>query len=141
LKERGHDIKAVTKTKKKAKDILKKPKLKKNLPFAAVLPELTSIILNSTDKSVIQKIYLFGSYAYGKPTKDSDLDICVILDNIEEDLDIYLNISKALFHKDIIKCDLLVYKEREFYHYENPYSVENTIMEKGNLLYERKESN
>ena len=102
-----------------------------------MLPELASIILNSTDKSVIQKIYLFGSYAYGKPTKDSDLDICVILDNIEEDLDIYLDISKALFYRDIIECDLLVYKEKNFYHYENPDSVENTIMEKGELLYER----
>ena len=137
MKERGHDIKAVTKKKKKEKSTLKKPKLKKNLPFTAVLPELASIILNSTDKSVIQKIYLFGSYAYGKPRKDSDLDICVILDNVEEDLDIYLDISKALFHKDIIECDLLVYKEREFYGARNPEGVEHTIMKKGNLLYER----
>jgi predicted nucleotidyltransferase len=109
----------------------------RKLPFAAVLPELASIILNSTDKNIIQKIYLFGSYAYGKPTKDSDLDICVILDNVEERNNVYLNISKALYYKDIIRCDLLVYKEKEFYHYENPESFENTIMEKGELLYER----
>jgi predicted nucleotidyltransferase len=115
----------------------KKPKLRKNLPFTAVLPELTSIILNCTEKSVIQKIYLFGSYAYGKPTKNSDLDICVILDNVEERNDIYLDISKALFYKDIIRCDLLVYKEREFYNSDNPESVEHTIMEKGELLYAR----
>lgn len=119
------------------KNTLKKPRLGKNLPFTAVLPELTSIILNCTDKSVIQKIYLFGSYAYGNPKKDSDLDICVILDNMEDNTDIYIDISKALFYRDIIRCDLLVYREKEFYHGENPESIENTIMERGELLYER----
>jgi len=131
------DIKAVTKTKKKAKNILKNPKLKKNLPFTAVLPELTSIILNSTDKSVIQKIYLFGSYAYGKPTKDSDLDICVVLDNVENQLDININISKALSYKEIFNFDLLVYKEEQFYNSNNYKSIENTIINKGKILYER----
>ena len=135
--ERGHDIKAVIKTKKKAKNILKKPKLKKKLPFTAVLPELTSIILNSTDKSVIQKIYLFGSYAYGKPTKDSDLDICVVLDNVENQLDININISKALSYKEIFNFDLLVYKEEQFYNSNNYKSIENTIINKGRILYER----
>jgi len=137
LIERGHDIKAVIKTKKKAKNILKKPKLKKKLPFTAVLPELTSIILNSTDKSVIQKIYLFGSYAYGKPTKDSDLDICVVLDNVENQLDININISKALSYKEIFNFDLLVYKEEQFYNSNNYKSIENTIINKGRILYER----
>jgi len=119
------------------KNTFKKSRLGKNLPFTYVLPELASIILNCTEKSVIQKIYLFGSYAYGKPTKKSDLDICVILDNIEERKDVYIDISKALFYRDIIRCDLLVYREKEFYHGENPESIENTIMEKGELLYER----
>ena len=26
-----------------------------------------------------EKIYLFGSYAYGTPTDDSDYDLCVII--------------------------------------------------------------
>jgi predicted nucleotidyltransferase len=102
-----------------------------------VLPELTSIILNSTDKSVIQKIYLFGSYAYGKPTKDSDLDICVVLDNVENQLDININISKALSYKEILNFDLLVYKEEQFYNSNNYKSIENTIINKGKILYER----
>jgi predicted nucleotidyltransferase len=137
LKERGHDIKAVTKTKNNEKKTLKKPKLRKNMPFTAVLPELTSIILNSTDKSVIQKIYLFGSYAYGKPTKDSDLDICVVLDNVENQLDINIDISKALSYKEIFNFDLLVYKEEQFYNSNNYKSIENTIINKGRIIYER----
>ena len=96
------------------------------MPFTAVLPELTSIILNSTDKNVIQKIYLFGSYAYGKPNKDSDLDICVVLDNVEDQLDININISKDLS-----------YKEEQFCNSNNYKSIENTIINKGRILYER----
>ena len=107
------------------------------LPFTDVIPELVSIILNSTDKAVIQKIYLFGSYAYGKPTADSDLDICVILDNVENQLEINISISKALYYKNILKCDLLVYKEEQFYNSDNYKSIENTIMNEGKILYER----
>ena len=29
------------------------------------------------------KIILFGSYAYGKPTQNSDLDICIIKENVK----------------------------------------------------------
>jgi len=32
------------------------------------------------------KIILFGSYAYGTPNKDSDIDICVIKKNINQKL-------------------------------------------------------
>jgi len=107
------------------------------LPYTGVLPELSSIILNSTEKSVIQKIYLFGSYANGKPTKNSDLDICVVIDNLDYTSDVYVDIRKSLFDKKIYECDLLLYRQREFFHGENPESIENTIMETGALLYER----
>jgi len=118
--------------------LIKRPELGENLPFKETIPELVQIILNSIEnKNVVQKIYLFGSYAYGKPTKESDLDICVILDNVEERTEIYIEIGVALFDKDIINCDLLVYKEKEFYNAKNPKSVEHTIMRKGWLLYER----
>jgi len=90
--------------KTKDKNTLRNQRLVKNKPYASILSDLANIILNSTDKNSIQKIYLFGSYAYGNPNKYSDLDICVIT---------------------------------VFYHGENPESIENTIMEKGKLLYER----
>jgi len=121
----------------KGKSAFKRSNLRRNLPYVGVLPELASIILNSTDKSVIQKIYLFGSYAHGKPTKNSDLDICVIIDNMDYTSDIYVSIVKSLYRKNIDELDLLLYRERDFYRGENPESIENTIMETGELLYER----
>jgi predicted nucleotidyltransferase len=120
-----------------AGNVSRKSKLDKNLPFASIVTELPSIILNSTNKSVIQKIYLFGSYAYGNPTKDSDLDVCVVLDNVEERLKIVIDIQRALLHNKIFECDLLVYKQEQFYRSKNPMSIEHTIMEKGEIIYER----
>jgi predicted nucleotidyltransferase len=116
----------------------KKIELSEKLPFANIIPKLVSIILNSTDKSVIQKIYLFGSYAYGKPDSQSDLDICIIIDDNKPRNFTYINVAKNLCHKyNISNYDLLVYRENEFYHGQNSESIENTIMENGILLYER----
>jgi predicted nucleotidyltransferase len=119
----------------------KMPWENKNLPFSSVVPRLASIVFGGVDKSKVQKIYLFGSYAYGTPDEDSDLDICVILDNQEKYHSYYVDIACSLLDKNIIKKDLLVYHENEFYGSKNPRSIENTIIEKGVLLYERKRSN
>ena len=40
---------------------------------------IRSLILKSVNKNILKKIYLFGSYAYGNPTEESDIDICVII--------------------------------------------------------------
>ncbi|MDR0624068.1 MAG: nucleotidyltransferase domain-containing protein [Treponema sp.] len=42
----------------------------------AELETLTSIIVNTVP---VEQIYLFGSYAYGTPHKDSGLDLYVVL--------------------------------------------------------------
>ena len=67
------------------------------------------------------KVFLFGSYAYGHPDADSDIDLLVVLDrdtpprNFEERSQNYLSISRAL--RDIereIPIDLIVYTKSEF---------------------------
>jgi len=48
-----------------------------------------------------QKVYLFGSYAYGKPTPDSDVDLLVLmptnLSNVEQAIEIrkFIDVSFA----------------------------------------------
>ena len=53
-----------------------------------------------------EKIILFGSYAYGKPTKDSDLDILVIMNSelpgYKRSVPIYKALAGILIPKDII---------------------------------------
>ena len=105
-------------------------------PFADKIPFIRSLILDSVKPGTIKKIYLFGSYAYGKPTKRSDLDLCVVIRNNLHKSNAYLKIALSLFDNDIIPVDLLVYREKQFYDIKNPNGLKNTILTKGKVLYE-----
>jgi predicted nucleotidyltransferase len=107
-------------------------------PFADKIPFIRSLILDSVKPGTIKKIYLFGSYAYGKPTKKSDIDLCIIIGNklVRSKTDINLTIALSLFDNDIIPADVLVYTEKQFCEIKNPNGIKNTIRTKGNILYE-----
>jgi predicted nucleotidyltransferase len=118
----------------------KAPTVKKRAspPFADKIPLIRSLILDSVKPGTIKKIYLFGSYAYGRPTQKSDIDICVIIGNnfLESKTDINLKIALNLFDNKIIPADVLVYTEEQFHNIKNPNGIKHTIMTKGNILYE-----
>ena len=42
---------------------------------------IDQVVEQIVEKFKPQKIILFGSYAYGKPTRDSDVDLMVIVSN------------------------------------------------------------
>jgi predicted nucleotidyltransferase len=90
------------------------------------------------EPGTIKKIYLFGSYAYGRPTRKSDIDLCVIIGNklVRSRTNINLKIALSLFDNKIIPADVLVYTEKQFYETKNPNGIKNTIRTKGNILYE-----
>jgi predicted nucleotidyltransferase len=96
---------------------------------------IKSLILDSVNYEVIKKVYLFGSYAYGEPSEDSDIDLCVVIGNEYKKSDIYFDIAMNLSNNDIRPCDLLVYNEKYFVGAESGRGIENTIMNKGLLLY------
>jgi len=50
-------------------------------PFADKISFIRSLILDSVKPGTIKKIYLFGSYAYGRPTKKATLT-CALLSGI-----------------------------------------------------------
>jgi predicted nucleotidyltransferase len=58
-----------------------------------------------------EKIILFGSYAYGKPTADSDVDLLVILPRTrqrgeaENDFKVASQISDSYRHSDAVRVD------------------------------------
>ncbi len=59
-------------------------------------------------------IYIFGSYAWGTPTDDSDLDLLVVVkDSTEKAFKRSYSGMNALWGLDISK-DLLVYTQEEF---------------------------
>jgi predicted nucleotidyltransferase len=105
--------------------------------FADKIPCIASIILESVDKKAIKKIILFGSHAYGKPHKQSDIDLCVIVPNSRKSRAMYLKIAIALFENRIMPVDLLVYNEKNFNIgvKANARGIESVINAKGKVLY------
>jgi predicted nucleotidyltransferase len=92
-------------------------------------------ILENIDNKCIKKIYLFGSYAYGRPHKDSDIDICIVFTDDTDDNEAYLKFAVPLYDKGLMPLDLLVYHESDFYNFKNLRGIENTIITRGRLLY------
>lgn len=83
-----------------------------------------------------KKIYIFGSYAWGTPNEDSDLDIMVILEKCDNKILEMRKGLKALRGIGFPK-DLIVENELEFLdNAKKNHLIENEILNKGYLLYE-----
>ncbi len=83
-------------------------------------------------------IYIFGSYAWGTPTADSDLDLLIVIDKSDEkSYERSRPGQRALFGLGISK-DLVVYTKEEFDKYSNdPATLCYKIIKSGKVLYER----
>jgi predicted nucleotidyltransferase len=92
-------------------------------------------ILENVDNKCLKKVYLFGSYAYGKPNKDSDIDICIVFTDDTDITGAYMKFAVPLFDKGIIPVDKLVYHESEFNAKKEKKGIVNTIITRGRLLY------
>ena len=105
--------------------------------------ELT-LILERLKKLNPYKVILFGSFAYGRPDRNSDVDLIVVTNeeyfpaNYQEKSDLYLKVSNAL--TDVagkIPIDLIVYTKsmyRKFVEMGSLFSKE--VTQKGVILYE-----
>jgi predicted nucleotidyltransferase len=102
------------------------------------LAERIDIIKESILKNVPAKyIYLFGSYAYGNPTEKSDIDIYLVIpDNIVNVLEVYTKIMVDLSLKKIFIVDLLLNRESVFNTRKAENILEETIYNKGKIIYE-----
>ena len=82
-----------------------------------------------------EKIILFGSYAYGEPTPDSDIDLLVILPLEGEPVDKAIEIRLAIDYR--FPLDLLV---RSPEHLQQRIEMGDffiqEILQKGRVLYE-----
>ena len=91
------------------------------------------------------KVILFGSYARGNPTEDSNLDVLVVLDsnefarNFKEQNTRYLLSSNAVRESNYqIPMDILVYSKAEYdYLNEQDTSFFKDIRNTGKILYEK----
>ena len=85
-----------------------------------------------------EKIYLFGSYAYGTPTPESDLDLYVVLpDDGPRSTEAVSRIYLALRGKRNLPLDVLASHSAMFRSRQAEATLERKIVREGELLYER----
>ena len=85
-----------------------------------------------------EKIFLFGSYAYGTPNKDSDYDIYVVIqDGSVRPLDALGDIYMAMRGMKRKPTDILAGTTETFERRSKQLTLERTIAERGVVLYER----
>ena len=110
--------------------------------------KILSLIVDQLKPLHPYKIILFGSYAYGEPDADSDIDLLVVTNSrhtpatYREKSDLYLEVSRKL--RDIKKqvpIDLIVHTRamhRRFIELDSLFARE--IRQKGSVLYEANDS-
>lgn len=81
-----------------------------------------------------EKIILFGSYAWGKPTSDSDVDLLVVKET-SNPFRLSRDIDGALFPRPF-PLDLLVFTPQQVKHRESmgDFFIQD-ILSKGKVLY------
>lgn len=84
-----------------------------------------------------QQIILFGSYAWSKPTKDSDVDLFVIMES-KLRRDERSRVIQEIFYDRTFPLNIIVYTPKEVkesLERGNPFIEE--ILNKGKLLHEQ----
>jgi predicted nucleotidyltransferase len=103
---------------------------------AAIKQQLDLLTEAITDTIPVERVYLFGSYAYGTPTADSDIDILVVVpDSPRRELDIVMDLRKAIRDKKHMPVDLLVSTSSRFDDRITAPTLEREIHEQGRLIY------
>ena len=112
---------------------------KRNNTKASVSP-VTPGLLTEIAQKVVQafrpkNIILFGSYAYGKPTSDSDLDLLIVMESKDRPAERIRKVSD-LFDPRPLPMDFIVLTPSEVRHRLggfDPFLEE--VIEKGQMLY------
>jgi len=82
-----------------------------------------------------EKIILFGSYAWGKPTAGSDVDLFIIKETTGSRRKKQMELRKKLFHMGV-PMDIIIYTPKELeYRLELKDFFFEKIMNEGKLLY------
>ena len=96
------------------------------------------IFLQNPKHTEVEQIYLFGSYAYGTPHKDSDLDLYVVLkDGLPmRDLDAGLQIRFAIVRKTSMPFDIIAKNKKDFLsRLSGKFTLEQKITRDGIRIY------
>lgn len=103
-------------------------------PVAETLPAALERLIREVQP---ERVILFGSYAYGNPTPDSDVDLLVIWDTDKPRRERVIAVSLALYPR-LFPVDIIVKTPRELEE-ELPHNFFlREIVQKGVVIYERR---
>ncbi len=123
--------------------VLKNPHTEKASKTDILLTEevtpklLRAITLRIVEALDPEKIFLFGSYAYGEPTIDSDIDLLIIWKSNLRPAE-RAGVVSNLFLRRLFGLDILVRTPQELAErlkLRDPFFIE--ITQKGKVLYDR----
>ncbi|MCL2053575.1 MAG: nucleotidyltransferase domain-containing protein [Oscillospiraceae bacterium] len=106
----------------------------------SIKSELSKYVETIKKLKGIQAIYLFGSYAYGKPNENSDIDLGVVIDDGIRPFDMQFNIYKVLSFKEKA-LDVVAINESTFISAGKGGFIEDEVKERGLLLYAKAGNN
>ncbi len=93
-------------------------------------------ISNLRNKIDVRGVLLFGSFAYGKPTKHSDVDLIVVSPNFSKIRDRLLWLSNMRDDATYqIAMDIIGYTPREFNNLEKHSAIGAIAKKKGRWIY------
>ena len=99
------------------------------------LTEIQQVAQQIVERFQPQQVILFGSYAHGQPTTDSDVDLLVIMETEEQPLHTAARISAAIDHP--FPLDILVFTPSMFKaSLERKGVFATEVATKGVVLYE-----
>ncbi|SRR6266487_711298 len=106
-------------------------------PVSKTLPQAIKRIVAELKP---EKIILFGSYAYGNPTPDSDVDLFVVIETDGKYKEIYRAVSKLLYPRQF-PVDIIIKTPKEVEEalqggVDNGFFIRE-IIKKGKVLYDR----
>jgi len=100
----------------------------------ALMNEIVQRLVNALHP---EKIYLFGSHAYGQPNEDSDVDLLIVVNDSDlpirmKTVESYRALRGLLVPAEIKVVAQTVFEKRSQW----LNSIERVVAEKGKLLYE-----
>ena len=103
----------------------------------SIKTELNKYIDNIASVDGVEKIYLFGSYAYGIPNKDSDIDLMVIIEDNLNTIKTAFKINMKIVGKKYIPSDILVNRKSDFERESMYTTIQNKIKKEGIIIYDK----
>ena len=105
-----------------------------NTEIQSEVEKLKELIINAVP---VEQIYLFGSYAYCTPHKDSALFLYIVLKDVlpMRDLDAGLQISLAIARKKSMPVDIIAKNKKDFLSRLDDYILERKLTRDGIRIY------